>query len=202
MKTLVVELHFFPNIEYFKKLYAADVVLFEGCESFQKQSYRSRCKILGANGELNLSIPVNHGANRGLIQSTTIEYTQNWVVPFWRTLEASYRKSPYFVYFEDIFKPILFSETQSLFDLNLKIIKECCRFLNIEKEIQVTSDYVEVYEEEGIIDWRNKIHPKKECLENSFQEYPQNFGTTFVENLSIIDLIMNEGPAAVMYLMH
>lgn len=202
MKTLVIELHFFPNIEYFKKIYAADVILLEGCESFQKQSYRSRCKILGANGEMNLSIPVNHGANRGFIQSTTIEYTQSWVVPLWRTLEASYRKSPYFVYFEDIFKPILFSEITSLFELNVAVLKACCKFLNIEKEIQVTTDYLEVYDGEEFIDWRNKIHPKKESLESSFQEYPQNFGTTFVENLSIIDLIMNEGPAATMYLKH
>lgn len=200
MSTVILESHFFPCIDYFKQIYSADNILIEGCESFQKQSYRSRCVILATNGPLSMSLLINHDEGRKSIQTTTIDYKHNWLVPFWRTLEAAYKKSPYFDYFEDIFKPILFSEEENLFVLNQQILKECMRFLGIDKQIEVTSDYIENYDETFFLDKRIIIHPKKNSVSKGFLPYPQNFGETFVENMSIIDLIMNEGPAGVMYL--
>ena len=200
MSTVILESHFFPCIDYFMQIQKADKVLIEGCESFQKQSYRSRCIILATNGPLSLSLLINHDAGRNSIQTTTIDYKHNWLVPFWRTLEAAYKKSPFFDYFEDIFKPILFSEEQNLFVLNQQILKECLRFLGMDKEIEVTSDFLNNYDKKLFVDKRKIIHPKKKSDTQEFSAYPQNFGETFVENMSIIDLIMNEGPAGIMSL--
>ena len=200
MSTVILESHFFPCIDYFMQIQKADKVLIEGCESFQKQSYRSRCVILATNGPLSLSLLINHDDGRNSIQTTTIDYKHNWLVPFWRTLEAAYKKSPFFDYFEDIFKPILFSEEKNLFVLNQRILQECMLFLGVDKEIEVTSDFLEDYDGTLFLDKRKIIHPKKKSDTQEFLAYPQNFGETFVENMSIIDLIMNEGPAGIMSL--
>lgn len=200
MSVVVLESHFFPCIAYFKAIYAADKVLIEGCESFQKQSYRSRCHILGSSGMQTINLLISHGEGRDNIQTTKIDYKHNWLVPFWRTLEAAYKKSPYFDYFEDAFKPILFQEDQSLFTLNQKILLESLRFLGIEKDIEITTDYVGSYDKGAFLDLRNKIHPKKKMELGTFPPYHQNFGETFVPNLSIIDLLMNEGPSGILCL--
>lgn len=194
MSTVILESHFFPCIDYFMQIQKADKVLIEGCESFQKQSYRSRCVILATNGPLSLSLLINHDDGRNSIQTTTIDYKHNWLVPFWRTLEAAYKRAPYFDYFEDVFKPILFEEEKSLYSLNQSIIDASLKFLGVEKGIQVTNDFIQEYDASLFLDLRGAIHPKKNTVSREFMPYHQNFGETFFENLSIIDLIMNEGP--------
>ena len=200
MSTVILESHFFPCIDYFVQINKADSVLIEGCESFQKQSYRSRCVILAANGPLSLSLLINHDEGRESIQTTTIDYKHNWLVPFWRTLEAAYKRAPYYDYFEDVFKPILFEEEQSLYTLNHSILVASLKFLGIEKDIQVTKDFVLEYDSSSFSDLRNVIHPKKKAVSQGFMSYHQNFGETFSENLSIVDLIMNEGPNGKLWL--
>lgn len=199
MKELKIESHFFPSISYFFWLLQCEQVAIEGAESFQKQSYRNRCHVLGPNGQQALSLPICHGESRALITTTKVDYKQDWVTPFWRTLEAAYRKSPYFDYFEDAFKELLFERRENLFELNQEILRRCMHFLNIKKEIRVTTDFLTVSMNDRW-DKRGRIHPKKSNEIIRFQEYPQNFGKEFVGDLSVIDLIMNEGPAGVLVL--
>lgn len=197
MKTLI-ELHFFPCLEYFYHLNRSELFILEAHESFQKQSYRSRCEILSPNGVLSFNIPIIHGETRNSIQTTLIEYKQNWVLIFWKTLEAAYKRSPYFDYFEMIFKPILFQKEESLFNLNLKILKGCIQFLSINTKLVVTEKFNEQVMD--VEDLRNTIFPKREKDLFLFSNYPQNFGESFINNLSIIDLMMNEGPAGLITL--
>lgn len=200
MSTVILESHFFPCIDYFMQIQKADKVLIEGCESFQKQSYRSRCVILATNGPLSLSLLINHDEGRDSIQTTTIDYKHNWLVPFWRTLEAAYKRAPYFDCFEDVFKPILFKEEKKLYALNHLIIEASFKFLGIEKDIQVTKGFIQEYDSSLFLDLRGAIHPKKNAVSRKFIPYHQNFGETFSENMSIIDLMMNEGPNGILCL--
>ncbi len=197
MGKAIAETHFFPCLEYFYHLINADEFIIEANESFQKQSFRSRCEILTANGVKNLTIPIIHGETRNSIQTTLIDYKENWLQTFWRTLEAAYKRSPYFDYFEMIFKPILFKKNENLFQLNFEIIEACNKFLSIDSCISVSTVYETTYPE--VLDLRNMINPKKKS-DLLFPNYPQNFGNAFINNLSIIDLIMNEGPAGVFVL--
>lgn len=198
MEKAIAETHFFPCLEYFYHLHRVDEFVYEGHESFQKQSYRSRCEIMSANGVLSLNIPIIHGETRNSIQTTLIDYKENWLQPFWRTIEAAYKRSPYFDYFELVFKPILFKKTENLFELNSEIIAACTKFLAINTNLTISSDYQAVYSDQ--LDLRNTISPKKKNTQLLFSSYPQNFGDTFSNNLSIIDLIMNEGPAGILVL--
>lgn len=198
MKKAIVETHFFPCLDYFHHLINVDEFIIEAHESFQKQSYRSRCELLSANGVISLNIPIIHGETRNSIQTTLIDYKENWLRPFWRTLEAAYKRSPYFDYFEMIFQPILFKKTENLFQLNAEIIAACNKFLSINTKISLSSSYE--INPLDTLDLRNVMNPKKKTTSILFPSYPQNFGNTFINNLSIIDLIMNEGPAGLLVL--
>lgn len=198
MKKKIAETHFFPCLGYFHHLNSADEFIIEAHESFQKQSYRSRCEILSANGVISLNVPIVHGKTRNSIQTTLIDYKENWIQTFWRTLEAAYKRSPYFDYFELIFRPILFKKTENLFQLNHEIIVACNKFLSIDTKIAISNNF-EINHAETL-DLRNTIHPKKKINQLLFPSYPQNFGEGFINNLSIIDLIMNEGPSGVLIL--
>ncbi len=57
---------FCPPIEYFALLAEYSSVYIEACESYAKQSWRNRCRILSANGPLDLTVPVIHSAAAGL----------------------------------------------------------------------------------------------------------------------------------------
>ena len=49
---------YFGPIQWYQKLYRADTVLIERCESFQKQTYRNRCLIASTQGVQALTVPI------------------------------------------------------------------------------------------------------------------------------------------------
>ena len=91
MNEVVLSIAYAPPISYIKEIYNADKVLIESKGNFQKQSYRNRCKIAGANGTLNLIVPIHRKGERTLITDVEINQDENWQNLHWRSLEAAYR---------------------------------------------------------------------------------------------------------------
>ncbi len=192
---LLIDLQYLPCLEYFSQLLQADTIYLEAHENFQKQSYRNRCKILAANKIDILSVPVLNSNSKKLIREVEIDYTQPWQKNHWRALKSAYGKAPYYEYVYDYFEKIYDKKPRFLWDLNQEALTVCLKLLKIEKKILFTTEY---NNDRGIhvnetIDMRSLIHPKKQG-EMAEVRYTQVFGKDFVSNLSIIDLIFNEGP--------
>lgn len=197
--SLILSSVYLGNIDYFTILNQNIEIRIDVFEHFQKQSFRNRSVILGANGVLNLIIPLDKRGNRTKMIDVKIDNSQRWQNIHWRSIESAYRSSPYFQFYEDDLKPFYNKEYISLVDFNSAIQNQIIELLGIDVKLTNTSHY----ETSNGIDYRKTLHPKKEV--SSFfvpEPYTQVFSERngFFSNLSILDLLFNEGPNAVNFL--
>ncbi len=184
-------------IQYYSKFLLYDEIYIEVHENYPKQTYRNRCKIYGANGELSLSIPVKKLDIKVKTKDILIDYDTNWRKLHWKSIESAYRSSPFFEYYQDDFMPFYEKKYKYLIDLNTDLQLMILEHLDYDVKINKTEAY-KTDHEIGVDDFRNKIHPKLNINDDQFkiksytQVFKQKLG--FVPNLSIIDLLFNEGP--------
>lgn len=191
-------------IQYYQKLKRYNNCIIEHNENFIKQTYRSRCNIYSPNGLLTLSIPLEKRNKRQTVKDIKISYEYNWQVLHWRSLESSYRRSPFFEYFEDDLQPFYHDKKfEYLIDFNEAIQQEILSLIKLKPNYSFTQEYKEKYE--GVDDYRNIISPKESInLDTNYssQTYFQVFETRhgFIPNLSIVDLLFNQGSRVLDYL--
>ncbi len=193
--SILIDLHYLPSLEYFSLLAKHQNIILEANEHFTKQTYRNRCYILGANKVECLTIPIQKSAPKILMRDVKIDYNENWDKIHWRTIEAAYKKAPYFEFYADYFLDIYNKKHTFLWDFNVELLSICLKFLKLKLTIRQTEKY-EKEIENGIFDARSLINPKITWKERDFyspKPYHQNFGNEFEPNLSIIDLLFCKG---------
>ena len=196
--TALIETHYLPSLAYFSAIYGAKEILLERCEYYVKQTYRNRCRINAANGEMKLVVPVKSKGNKARIVDVRLDFTQKWLNNHWRTVQSAYGKAPFFEHYENDLQETLFKKVEFLYDLNYMLLSMCLTWLKWSMPIRETEFYADQAPND-VLDLRLAINPKK--LEQCHQfyypvAYNQVFGNTFVENLSLIDLVFCEGPGA------
>lgn len=199
MRSILLQSTYFPSISHFVAMVKADSITFEMQDNFQKQTNRNRMYIYSPNGLQMLNIPVKH--SKELHQKTRdirIETAFDWQKQHFKSLEAAYRSSPFFEYFEDAIRPLFEKQHTFLQDLNFETMSVVCKCLGMSFDYKETTEYIQ--EGTEYIDFRNLANGKKDTSE--FEEYTQVFGEKFgyINNLSILDLLFNEGRHAMDYL--
>ena len=217
MKALLSSTYFGP-IQWYQKLNRYDECLIERHESFIKQTYRNRMIIPTTNGPLSLTIPTNHDISLSM-KDIRISDHANWRHVHWNALLSAYGESPFFEYYQDDIRPFYEKKYEFLFDFNMEITEKMIELLDIRPKISITNEYFLSEERkvkreefnsftnhkvESIKDFREAIRPKKPLPDAEFeskryyQVYEQKFG--FQPNMSILDLLFNEGNEAIFYL--
>ena len=190
---------YFPSISHYIAMIQADSVTFEMEDNFQKQTNRNRMYIYSPNGIQLLNVPIKHSIDKHQkYKDVRIENDFAWQKNHFKSLEAAYRTSPFFEYFEDDFRPLFEKKQQFLMDLNLELFELVNSSLGIKIDAQKTSEYFHDVTE--YIDFRSLVNGKKDGTQ--IEEYTQVFGDKqgFINNLSILDLLFNEGRYAEDYL--
>ena len=202
---------YFPPVSYFAAMAeemgvtVPSVVYIEACENFQKQSYRNRCLFYSAEGVQTLSFPIVHegGTHKIPITEIRIDYKTPWVQQHERAITSAYRTSAFFEYYQDELFAILESRQERLFDLNMMLTRFFIEKTGILVDLRVTEDYCK---DPLVTDLREAVHPKRQNtiladlgLEKPyFQVFSPKYG--FKSDLSIMDLLFNEGPESIVYL--
>lgn len=187
------------NIDYYTIINKNKNIIIDINEHFQKQSFRNRSIIHGANGVLNLIIPLVKRGVRTKVKDVKIDNSQNWQKLHWRSIQSAYRSSPYFEYYENEFINFYKTKYNYLIDFNNQIQQSILKIIGIDVEIEMSNNYLET----NNMDYRQILHPKKKPSENYIEtEYIQVFSDRngFLPNLSIVDLLFNEGPNAINFL--
>ena len=214
MKEVLLSTTYFGPIQWYQKLYRAEEVFIERCESFQKQTYRNRCLIATTNGLQALTIPVVRDQSDklsdtnqdqepvSLIHSIRISDHGNWRHLHWNALKSAYGESPFFDYYQDDIRPFFEQRWDYLFDFNEAIREKMCELLDIQPKVSYTEEFASTVN--NMIDFRSSINPKHPEPDPDFtpkryyQVYEQKHG--FLPNLSILDLLFNMGPESIFYL--
>ena len=192
--------NYLAPIEYYFQLIKSEEAIIDTFENYVKQTYRNRCQILSPNGIQNLTIPLVKARQKKRTNKVKIAYDDNWRKIHWKSLESAYRSSPYFEYYEDDFYPFYHEEEYAyLVDFNAALQNKIIELLNLEIVVTQSESYVENVPQKN--DFRTLISPKSKSTLN-FTKYIQVFGDRngFNPNLSILDLLFNEGPNAVSYM--
>ena len=188
------------------------VVYIEACENYQKQSYRNRCRFYAADGVQPMSFPIVHegGTHKLPISEIKIDWSTPWLQQHQRAIISAYRTSAYFEYYQDELFGILESRPERLFDLNMALLKFFIEKTGLAVDLRTTEDYSHDGTVDGARilcdDLRETIHPKRPNtilqdlgLEKPyFQVFARKYG--FQSDLSIMDLLFNEGPDSILYL--
>jgi len=191
-------------VQWYSKLFRFPRVRIERYDHFVKQTYRNRCVIATADGPLALTVPIeSDGGGKQLMRDVRVSNHGKWRKEHWNALCAAYGETPFFEYLADDIAPFFEQSFPFLFDFNLRITECVCDLLDIHPVMETTDEYCKA-PEGGVIDLRESIRPKHPAPDNAFtpRPYYQVFRgkTGFLPNLSILDLLFNEGPEAVRYL--
>lgn len=188
---------YFPNIETFHTMLSTEEILFETQDYYQKQTYRTRCNIYAANGLFSMNIPIKHQKNiHQYTKDVLIENDFDWQKNHLKTLQNAYRSSPYFEFYENHLIEIYQKKEKYLIEFLFKTIDLSFELLQIQKKYAKTEEYILNYPDDS--DFRILSDAK---TKSAFQgkKYPQVFESKhgFIPNLSILDLLFNEGPNSV-----
>lgn len=191
---------YFPSISHFVAMLQAEQITFEVEDNFQKQTLRNRTYIYSANGKQLLNVPVQHSRNSSnrKYKDIRIDYNENWQKIHFKSLEMAYRSSPFFEYFEDDIYPLFNKKHDFLLDYNFSIFETLSNILNLKLKTNTSTEYHK--NPQDVIDYRVLVEGKKNNL--IFEPYTQVFDEKhgFISDLSILDLIFNEGKYATDYL--
>ena len=190
---------YFPSISHYVAMMKAKTITFEVEDNFQKQSNRNRMYIYGPNGLQLLNIPVvNSSEKHQKYKDVKIDYSDDWQKNHSKSLEAAYRNSPFYEILEFDFLPVFEKNHKFLLDLNFQIFEIINDCLSVELSFSKTTEYF--HKTNQFEDFRNIVNGKKDTFKN--ERYTQVFEEKegFIPNLSVLDLLFNEGRCAKSYL--
>ena len=189
---------YLPPVNFFTAIKSGGDILIEQYDNYCKQTYRNRCRIATAGGVQTLTIPVvKSDCPKQLMKDVRISDHGDWRRQHWNALESAYMNSPFFMYYQDDFRPFYERRIEFLIDFNTQLTELILKLAGMDKKIKLTESYSRP--STGINDLRQLIDPQQTAQNRPYwQVFKQKYG--FQSNLSAVDLLFNMGPEFPLYL--
>ena len=188
---MVFSSNFLPCQAYFAAILSQNALDIYATEEFQKQTYASRAYVLGPHKVETIRVPTLKNKNNAEIKEIRISYAENWERHIFKTLQNCYGKSPYYEHLFYLFERSISSKHTFLIDLNSELLSICLKILKINKTIcHKEISYFEIKDKIISFNSKNRLNLGENYMP---KVYFQNFGNMFEKNLSIIDLLFNQG---------
>ena len=199
---IILPTTYLGSVEWYRRFLAnPSAVKIEVMESFPKQTYRNRCTIsqaIGRKGDeakgwelLTLSVPVKRADSKQLTKDVEISYQQKWQHQHWIALMSAYKRTPYFDYYADFFRPFYEKETKFLVDFNEELHEVIADLLNNNASPIINKDNI-----------NNSCSAPTPHLANSNALYTTDWmgldlEPCFGDGQSILDMLFEYGPETV-----
>ena len=192
MCSVILSTSYFPPLGYFKNFNNHNNIYIENSEYYKRHSIRNRASILGVNGTILLTVPVERKHySKTLIKNIKIA-NNKWKKTHLNSIKSAYGSSPFFIYYFEDIKDIINTNHVFLIDLNNEILNYFLNEMKIRIKIKKTEKYIKDYPMD-VLDFRDRNKENNRI-------YQQVFSENFIPNLSILDLIFNAGPNAREYI--
>ncbi len=186
---------YLPNIHYMAWVISQKEIALVTHKPYQKQTFRNRTEIYGANGKMKLTIPIVHSKIKEsqIDETVAIHYENRWQKDHWKSLKSAYRSSPFFEFYEDDFYPFYHQKLEKLMDFNIALMEKVLSLIDAEVKL--------ILENKTANEFRDLIIAKH-VVKKENPPYQQVFQSKhgFINNLSILDLLFNLGPQSLEYL--
>lgn len=193
---MVQSLHYFPCINAFVVMIQQPTLLFDLSLPFKRSTFRNRTIIAGATGPITLSIPILGGRSIKLpYKEVEIDYNNNWQRDHFRTLCTAYGNSPFFMFYKDELEKIFEQKPKYLYQWNLLCLEWILKKNKIEVPIGIEEKQHFIAKN---IDQFTEFLPQnyssisKDLILKYYQVFEDKTG--FLPNLSVLDLMFNQGP--------
>lgn len=200
METVLLSSAYLPPVSFFTAINSGGDVLIEQYDNYCKQTYRNRCRIATSAGIQTLTIPVVKSTSpKQLMKDVRISDHGEWRHQHWNALESAYMNSPFFMYYQDDFRPFYEKKYEFLIDFNTELTLLILKLAGIDKPVRLTESYIR--NTDDIPDLRYLIEPGKnepQTPKEYWQVFKQKYG--FIGNLSAVDLLFNMGPEFPLFL--
>lgn len=202
---------YFGSVEHYRLLARHPKVVIDTGEHYERQSYRTRTRIMGPNGvqDLNVQIARDHG-HKMPMHTVGLSTVETWPQQHVHAIRSAYGKAPWTLHYIDAIEEVITTPYDRLIDLDLATLRLGMKWLGLTTEVEVSATYVEVGRDDDAtrhsplathhLDLRTSFHPKKPLPNevHPVQPYPQVFADRhgFQPRMSVIDLVCNCGPEA------
>ena len=200
--TCLLSATYFGPVQWYQKLNRHRCVI-EQHDHYMKQTYRNRCVIASANGPQTLTVPiVRYDTPKCAMRDIRISDHGEWRHLHWQALVSAYGETPFFEYYADDLRPFFEKSYSWLLDLDLDIMHTVCGLLDVRPSVSLSETYMQAAD--GQTDMRDAIRPKHPAADSEFTPRPyyqvRAARHGFLPNLSVLDLLFNEGPEGIFWL--
>ena len=222
MNTPLLSAFYFGSVEHYRLLAQHPKVIIDIGEHYERQSYRTRTRIVGPNGAQDLAVQIARRSGEKMpMRSVGLSYIETWPQQHVHAIRSAYGNTPWFIHFIDEIEAVVLKKYDRLVDLDLATMRLGMKWLGLRTEVVVSEEYVvqsslsdvlggaptkEVSRighktsDNDPIDLRTSFHPKRPLPPevSAAPTYPQIFADRhgFQPRMSVIDLVMNSGPEA------
>ena len=220
----IAQSNYIPWKGYFDLINSADELILYDDMQYNRRAWRNRNLIKSSRGPIWLTIPVLVKGKYSQKIKDTVIADANWKRDHWKIISHNYSKAKHFSEYRPFFEELYATTETYLSRINYLFISAICRLLGITTTISWSMDYeltgdktemlMNLCKQAGATSYISGPAAKvylnedvflRENISVSYMDYSgypeyQQLYPPYQSEVSIIDLILNEGPNAPKYM--